>query len=170
MKRENDSPAVKGSADIKYAQTFYGPQFRPNARMPIEAHAECGLLLKQVAIAAEGRAGAREPVNYARGSLDDWAMREYTTTELPNKLLQYLYLPGPNLALSVQFTPDELIDKLFRSKDILELHYREGKALGKLLRELDHAVSSLRKWDGKPRGKIYRVIAGKNPSTNALQA
>ena len=60
-----------GSKDVQYFQTFYGPQLRPNARMPIEAHRECGRLLHEVARATEGRRSAHEAVKHAYHTLDD---------------------------------------------------------------------------------------------------
>lgn len=42
---------------VGYVQTFVGPQRRPKGRMPIEAHAQVGTLLKSVLVASYNRKG-----------------------------------------------------------------------------------------------------------------
>src|SRR5690606_4850974 len=52
-------------------------QFRPNAQMPVEVHAQIGRLLKSVRAATYCRAGVRNRVEAIRWALDDWVQREH---------------------------------------------------------------------------------------------
>jgi hypothetical protein len=148
--RNNTPPS-----DTKYFQTFFGPQWRPNGVMPVEFHRECGRLLKLVLKATEGRPGAHKAVRYASFTLDDWAMREYTHDELDNDALADLYCPGPEIRFKDRLAHNELIEMLEAVKAILVKHYPRGLALSRMCKELDSAIVSIRKWDGKPRGKRY---------------
>lgn len=140
--------AKNAPADVRYFQTFFGPQHRPNARMPIEAHRECGLLLKQVYLATEGRRGVGNRVSYARGTLDDWVMREYDRDELDMETLEGLYMPGPSLKLEGHQELSVLIARLETVKRIVAHYYPRGRALKSLLNELDIAIASIGKRDG----------------------
>lgn len=133
-------------ADIPYFQTFFGPRVRPDGRMPIEAHRECGGLLRQVIKAVENRRGAHTLVLYSCNTLDDWAMREYTPAELDNETLAGLYCPGPAPDPEVHASPASLIDRLERVKLILKAHYPRGLAMHRMIADLDNAIKSISTW------------------------
>jgi len=143
-------------ADVRYFDPLFGSRLRSKARMPIEGHRECSRLLHQVARETEGRRGASEPVKFVCNTLDSWAMEENDRDELDMETLGGLYCPGPRLGPEERVGPPALIEWLERVKGILVTHYPHGKALRELLRELDRAIASIRKWNGKPQGKVYR--------------
>ena len=64
-------------ADIPYSDLLFGRCLRPDAKMPIEDHRECGLLLRQVARATEGQKVGNERVQFVFNTLDAWVQREY---------------------------------------------------------------------------------------------
>lgn len=133
-------------ADIPYFQTFFGPRVRPDGRMPIEAHRECGHLLRQVIQAVERRRGAHTLALYSCNTLDDWAMREYTHAELGNNTLFGLYCPGPTLDAKACVSRASLIDRIQRVKLILAAHYPKGLALRRIVRDLDGVIKSISNW------------------------
>ena len=150
------------STDVEYFQVLFGNQLRPNGQMSIEEHRVCGYLLKQVTMATEGRPGAHAPVTTVRHILDDWAMQEYGHNELDNDTLAGLYCPGPLLEPGNHMSLNVLIERLERVKSNLERHYPCGLALQGMLRQLDLAITSIGKWNGKPRGKVYREPPPRN--------
>ncbi len=143
-------------ADVPYFDPLFGHRLRPNARMQIEHHRECGLLLNHVALATEGRRGASEPVKFVFNTLDAWVMREYGRAELDMETLAGLYCPGPPLKSEGPLSLNGLIERLERVKCILVASYPLGLRLQELLREIDRAIGSISKWDGMSRGKVYR--------------
>ena len=76
---------------VGYVQTFVGPQRRPKGKMPIEAHAQVGRLLKSVLKDTYHRKGVYNRVNAIRSELDEWTQREYNHAELPNEHFFDLY-------------------------------------------------------------------------------
>lgn len=83
-------------------------------------------------------------------------MQEIPRQELDMETLECLYCPGPGRgATQERAGPNDLIARLETVKSILLDHYPDGKALGEIFRELNRAIASLEKWDGKPRGKVY---------------
>lgn len=143
--------------DISYFDWFYGDRWRPNGKAPISSHRDCSLLLHHVAWATEGRPGAVQPVKFVINTLDAWVMQENSRQELDVEALESLYCPGPSRgATQERAGPNDLIARLETVKSILLDHYLDGRALGELFRELNRAIASLEKWDGKPRGKVYR--------------
>jgi len=127
-------------------------------KMPIENHRECGRLLPQVVRATEGRRGASEPAKIVCNILDSWAMREFSRDELDMGTLARLYCPGPLLKPEWTVPRPLLIEWLERVKFNLVAHYPRGPALDWLLRQLDLAIASIERWNGKPRGKVYREL------------
>lgn len=87
-------------------------------------------------------------------------MLEYNHDELDMESLRSLYRPTSRLESRGTVRLDELIDLLEWVKRILAAQYPSGLGLRALLQALDRAVLSISKWDGKPRGKIYRELSG----------
>lgn len=102
------------------------------------------------------RPRAGEPVKFVYNTLDSWAMCEYDRDELDMATLDGLYCPGPQFNRQKPVGTPEQIKLLERVKCILLTHYPLGSGLRELLRDLDRAIASIGKWDGKPRGKVYR--------------
>ena len=143
--------------DIPYFDWLYGDRWRPNGKAPISSHRECGLLLHHVAWVTEGRPGVSQPVKFVINTLDAWVMQEDPWQELDAETLEGLYCPGPGRGATQERAGlNDLIARLEAVKSILLDHYPDGKALGEIFRELNRAIASLEKWDGKPRGKVYR--------------
>lgn len=147
------SNAANKQADIQYFQTFMGHQLRPNAKMPIDQHQYCEQVLRQVAKATQGRQGAHQAVLFVRGTLDDWAMREWGVSVIGHKLADSLfYFDEKEPILSNR----DLIFKLRTVEMILDINYKNGKALKKVSNFIEKAIKSICTWNGKPRGKILR--------------
>lgn len=130
--------------DVKFFQTFFGPQWRPNGVMPIELHRECGRLLRLVMRATEGHTGVHEAVKYVCFTLDDWVQREYNANELDNDTFMDLYCPGPAIRFKDRLAHNELIEMLGTVKAILGKHYPSGVSLLRMCNELDSAIVSIR--------------------------
>ena len=144
-------------ADKFYSDLLFGRRLRPDAQMPIEDHRECGLLLRQVARATRGRRGASERIQFVFNTLDGWVQREHGRDELDIDTLGGLYCPGPRMDATGPVGLAVLVERLARVKSILEAHYPLGAALKELLKELDRAIASIRKWDGKPNQAFLSV-------------
>lgn len=134
---------------VGYVQTFVGPQRRPKARMPIEAHAEVGRLLKSVLTATYHRKGVYNRVNAIRSELDEWTQREYNYAELPNEQFFELYYHESGSTFERMLSEAERArhDKsLMDAKGILTQHYPDCPPLRSLLKKLDAAQKSLQTW------------------------
>lgn len=134
---------------IGYVQTFVGPQRRPKARMPIEAHAEVGRLLKSVLTATYHRKGVYNRVNAIRSELDEWTQREYNHAELPNE--QFFELYYHESGSTFERALSEAVrahhgTSLTEAKKILVQHYPDCPPLRSLLQKLDAAQKSLQTW------------------------
>ena len=162
MTRQNgDRRGTASAADVPYYQPLFGSSFRPNTQMPIEAHQLCGQLLKEMVIATEERAGAVGPLNYVRGTLDDWVMREYDRDNLDDATFVGLYMPGPHLAPQLEVDACAVLRNLDIVKAILVRHYPDCRALRICLRQLERAAASIATWNGKPRRNALRRAANR---------
>jgi hypothetical protein len=134
---------------VAYVQTFVGPRRRPMVRMPLEAHAEVGRLLKSVLIATYHRKGVYNRVNAVRSELDEWTQREYDHAELPNERFFELYYHEAGSAFGRALTVAERArhgDSLSRARQILSAHYPDCAPLRSLLMKIDAALKSLQTW------------------------
>lgn len=141
--------------DIQYFDWFFGWLTQSTGKAPVSVHRECGRLLHSVVQATVGRQGATEAIRFVINVLDRWAMREYSHDELDSETLGGLYCPGPRMKSERPVGQPMLIERLEAVKAILRNYYPDEPALEKLFRELDRGIVSIRKWDGKPRGKVY---------------
>lgn len=124
---------------VGYVQTFVGPQRRPKARMPIDAHAEVGRLLKSVLTATYHRKGVYKRVNAIRSELDEWTQREYNHAELPNE--QFFELYNHESGSTFERALSEAARarhgmSLTEAKKILTQHYPDCPPLRSLLQNL----------------------------------
>lgn len=134
---------------VGYVQTFVGPQRRPKGRMPIEAHAEVGRLLKLVLMATYYRKGVYNRVNSIRSELDEWAQREYSHTELSNERFFELYYreSGSTFKRSLAETErDRHVESLIEVKRLLCVHYPDCPPLRSVLKKIEFAVRSMQSW------------------------
>lgn len=135
---------------VGYVQTFVGPQRRPKGRMPIEAHAEVGRLLKSVLTATYQRKGVYNRVNAVRSELDEWTQREYNHAELPSDQFFELYYheSGSTFERALPLTERARHDSsLAQAKQILRAHYLDCPPLRSLLKKIDAAQKSLQTWN-----------------------
>lgn len=95
-------------------------------------------------------------MKFVYNTLDSWVMHEYNRDELIIEVLGTLYCPGPRFEPEEPVGPPVLVERLETVKGILVMHFPLSKALHELMRELDRAGASICKWEGKPRGKVYR--------------
>lgn len=132
-----------------YVQTFVGPQRRPKARMPIEAHAQVGRLLKSVLKDTFHRKGVYNRVNAIRSELDEWTQREYNHAELPNEQFFDLYYHESGATFAHSLAEAERVrhvQSLTHAQKLLVEHYPDCPPLRSLLKKIDAAVKSLRSW------------------------
>lgn len=135
---------------VGYVQTFVGPQRRPKGRMPIEAHAHIGRLLKSVLKDTYHRKGVYNRVNAIRSELDEWTQREYNDAELSNEQFATLYYhdSGPTFARAPTGADRERhVQSLAHAKQLLGEHYPDCPPLRSLLNKLDAASKSLQDWN-----------------------
>lgn len=144
---EKPRKTAKGPRNtIGYIQTFVGPQRRPKGKMPIEAHARTGELLKSVLEVSRHRKGVYNRLNWIRSELDEWVQREYNHIELPSEQFFDLYYHESGSAFSYPLSTDERlrhIDNLKNVKEILTQHYPDSPPLRVLLKKLDSAINSM---------------------------
>lgn len=134
---------------VRYVQTFVGPQRRPKGRMPIEAHAQVGTLLKSVLVASHHRKGVYNRVNGIRSELDEWTQREYNHAELPSEQFFDLYYHESGSSFARTLSPDERalhVGNLEQVKQILDLHYPDSPPLRALMKKLDASIGSMQTW------------------------
>lgn len=134
---------------VSYVQTFVGPQRRPKGRMPIEAHAQVGTLLKSVLVASYNRKGVYNRVNGIRSELDEWTQREYNHAELPSEQFFDLYYheSGSSFARMLSSYERALhVDSMERVKQILAQHYPDSPPLRALMKKVDAAIGSMQTW------------------------
>jgi hypothetical protein len=138
------------------ATVGYRPPFsrnerrRPAKRMPIEAHAEVGKLLKSVIVKTRRRQGVHNRLNIVRNDLDDWVQCEYKRAELRDERFFGLYYredSDPEAdGLPPQALKDRHVTNLEQAKCILNQHYPECVPLRGTLKSIDAAIKSLRSW------------------------
>ncbi len=134
---------------VGYVRTFIGPQRRPNARMPIDAHAEVGRLLTSVLSATYYRKGVYNRIDAVRSELDEWAQCEYSHAELPNDQFFALYYNQSGSELSRSLSDAERarhIESLAYVKKRLSEHYPDCPPLRALLKKVDAGLKSLQSW------------------------
>lgn len=134
---------------VGYVQTFVGPQRRPKGRMPIEAHAQVGCLLKSVLKDTYHRKGVYNRVDAIRGELDEWTQREYNHAELPNEQFFDLYYheSGSTFPRTLSEADRERhVQRLTQAKLLLSEHYPDCPPLRSLLKKVDVAIKSLQDW------------------------
>jgi hypothetical protein len=115
----------------------YSTAVRALARMPIEAHAEVGRLLKSVLTAAHHRKGVYNRVNAVRSELDEWTQREYGRAELPSEQFSELYYheSGSTFERALSETERARHDmSLVEAKKILTQYYPDCPPLRSLLK------------------------------------
>jgi len=135
-------PAARGKT-ASYVQAFVGPQRRPTGRMPIEAHAEIGQLIKWVLIVSKNRRGVYSRLDSVRSELDEWVARESSISELDQGTFFGLYFGeyGFSYARSLM-EPEKArhIASFFRVDDLLGLHYSDCVPLRLLKRTQTSAI------------------------------
>lgn len=141
-------------SSIAYHMTLGGRRLRPDARLPVEQHAELGTLLKSVLVNAAGRSGAVNRVNSIRSELDEWELREYSRDELDGDTFFGLYYHEVSLARgAARLSIAEMIARLERVKAIISGGYPPCPPLDAMLGKADLAIASLSSWDPAKEGR-----------------
>jgi hypothetical protein len=148
-KQKTSKPSGKQNT-IGYIWTLVGPHRRPNAKMPIEIHAEVGRLLKSVLVESYHRKGVHNRVDAIRSELDEWTQREYNYAELPNEQFFDLYYREELPKIYRRSLPREErerhVESLAQVKRMLSEHYPDCAPLRAMLKRADAAISSLQSW------------------------
>lgn len=136
---------------VPYSMTISGRRDRrPNGRMPVEAHAKVGSLLKSVLTTTSYRKGVYNRVNAVRCDLDDWVQYEYRdSTELTNEQFFELYYQEPESTFVRGLPADDRarhVSSLVEVKTTLTKHYPDCAPLRTMLKRADAAIASLQNW------------------------
>lgn len=136
------------SKTLEYIQTLVGPRRRPNGKMPIQVHREVGRLLKEVLIATHYRKSVYNRVDSVRSDLDEWTMREYDRSALPDEEFFDLYYheSGDSPRKSSTESVEHCIANLQRTKELILMHYPDCAPLRRLLKLLDESDKGLWTW------------------------
>jgi hypothetical protein len=140
---------VTRGKSVRYQPVIGPPSRRPDARMPVDNHAEVGQLLKRARALAWRRDGV---VN--RIDLDEWVMREYPSEqELPQLRFVDLYYGDmpPNNAMPATALKESISQDIARVQEILRTNYPPCAPLRGLLKTLDGAAASLNRWQREAR-------------------
>ncbi len=117
---------------------------KPGGKMPVEAHAEAGLLLRTVLWTDLPSWRLHTRLSNVRQLLDEWAEFEYTATGLDDETIRALYFGGPEARVFSEPDPFEAtaaIEQLQRVKAILRQHYRDCKPLRSVLSDIDKVIA-----------------------------
>jgi hypothetical protein len=148
-KQERRKPSGERNT-VGYHRTLVGPQRRPNARMPIETHAEVGRLLKEILAVTYLRKGVYNRVNTIRSELDEWTQREYDESELPQEEFLSLYYQDSRPPRDMRSLGDEdrarYVSSLNHVKGTLVKHYPDCAPLRAMLKRADAAIASIQTW------------------------
>lgn len=131
---------------ILYNHIVAGRQKRPNAQMPINAHQAVAKLLKSILAVTERHPTVRDNLNFVRGELDEWVMREYTVEELDQETFLNLYYgtdratPGTPVAIS------DLLLGFLQIEQILSTYYPDCGPVRELGAKLRQAMRTIRSW------------------------
>lgn len=135
---------------VTFVQALVGPRRRPKGKMPIEAHAKAGELLKSVLAASYYRKGVFNRVNSIRSDLDEWTQREYSEAELPSEVFFKLYYHESSPSFERTISEDERdrhIASLEGVRGLVTQHYPDCPPLRILLKDVDAAIMSMRAWN-----------------------
>lgn len=81
---------VRGKA-VVYGNVLAGGCWRPDARMPLEAHKQAANHLKELLGRGGLRSRAYYRIDHVRSELDEWVQREYGRADLPDDVFHSLY-------------------------------------------------------------------------------
>jgi hypothetical protein len=119
---------------------------RPAKRMPIEAHAEVGRLLKSVIADFPTKKRVSNGLGVVRCELDDWVQCEYSREELSNEVFFDLYYHEavvlPDSLTGAARVARHLAD-LTEAKRLLSTHYADCAPVRALLKSIDKAMQAL---------------------------
>lgn len=118
--------------------------------MSIADHDEVSKLLLRVLWRGWHRLGVYTRLDAIRSELDEWVQREYTVRELPQEKFHQLYYPsGDAQRGSRSMSPIEAqshVARLLTVRGKLTESYPDCGPRRSLLRKLDGAAASLRRW------------------------
>lgn len=113
---------------------------RPNAKMPINAHQELGVILKRVREETDRHKRIRNLIDEVRFTLDEWIQREYTSKdELLDEVFFKIYYGDLNRSEMPISSPEHkktIIKLIDRAKLIISIHYPPCKPVDKLNKKL----------------------------------
>lgn len=144
---------AEGSASlgksVRY-QPILGPASRrPDARMPVDSHAEVGQLLKRARALAWRRDGVANRIDRVRHELDEWVALEYPSEqELPQLRFLDLYYGDmpPDSKASTSAVKESVSHDIARAQEVLRNSYPPCAPLRGLLKTLEGAAASLNRW------------------------
>ncbi len=120
---------------------------RPAKRMPIEAHAEVGRLLKSVIADFPHTKWISKALGVVRCELDDWVQCEYDREELSNDVFFELYYREavvlPSDLVGPARTARHLAD-LTEARRLLSANYADCAPVRSLLKSIDKSMTALR--------------------------
>lgn len=151
---KNAGAKTKSQSTVGYRIMFMKKsQQRPNKKMPISAHIDCGELLQIVQDSARYRTGVCSRITSVRSILEDWMGCEYPNwSEVTERSFTGIYYHYPHefnkfkTRTISELERHENLERLARVKEILSKHYPSCKPLNILLNKIDKACESLISW------------------------
>ena len=116
--------------------------------MPVAVQREVGSLLKEVLVTAYFRKSVYSGLNSVRSDLDEWTMREYDRSALPDEEFFNLYYHeiGDSPRRINPEIAERCVTKLQRVHMLIQQHYPDCAPLRRLRKLLTEAEKALRAW------------------------
>jgi hypothetical protein len=133
--RTNGQPTIK-----TYLRMFVRRHSRPNAQMPIDAHATLSRLLKEVNNSAHQYPEVRDIVKSVRAELSEWMSHEHSDFELYREIGVDIYYDdlGPTRQLPLDRTG--MISHLKYVCEVSSFYYPKCQPLGTVTAQLNRAI------------------------------
>lgn len=136
-KKSRPKPIVAGevrNGALPYQMMPWGrTEWRPAGRIPIQAHAEIGGLLKTLIERHPAPERVMSSVEVIRSELDEWVQREFKRSELPDEQFTDLYYGHTEVDLPEGLTPRAGVARV---KSLLAQHYGDCVPLRSVIRRL----------------------------------
>lgn len=131
----NRQPTTKS-----YLRMFVRRHSRPNAQMPIDAHAILNRFLKEVIISADKYVDVRNIVKWVRAELDEWMSHEHSSLELYREIgiQDYYDDSGPRCGLPLDRTG--MVVHLKYVWEVLDFYYPKCQPLDAVTAHLNRAI------------------------------
>lgn len=138
--RPVNSSTVRQNA-VPYAALWgHRVAWRPNGRMPLEAHQRIGDIIQGARASSHLTSPLWTRLGVIRYELDEWVQREYTTAEVPDDQYRALYR-----ATRTALIADSLLDGLDEVVVLIQQHYPDCAPRRRMVRRIETCRKALHK-------------------------